>query len=127
MDGLPDPARPADLGALYLDAGWHQKPFEFDLERSIASTTHWIRATRSGSQTSVGAVRLQTDHVFYCAIYDLIVRSDHRGHGIGIAIMDEAIAWARGAGVRLLHLWPTPGAADYYKRFGFEALGAEQP
>jgi putative acetyltransferase len=50
------------------------------------------------------------------------VAPDRRGEGIGAALLDEAIRWARGAGVEkiVLSVYPSNTAAiSLYRRFGF--------
>jgi predicted N-acetyltransferase YhbS len=113
------------LASLYRDAGWLAAPENFDLERSVQNTTAWILAREQ--KAVVGMVRLQTDFVRYCCVYDLIVRSDRRGMGIGRKIMNEVLAFCEETQVQVIHLWPTKGNADYYAQFGFEAMAADQP
>jgi putative acetyltransferase len=54
------------------------------------------------------------------------VARGHRGAGIGAALLGEAIAWARAAGVHKLELehWPwNHRARSLYERFGFVEEG----
>jgi RimJ/RimL family protein N-acetyltransferase len=56
----------------------------------------------------------------------LLVAAPHRGHGIGTALLDAAVAWSRRVGIRKLelHVFPhnTP-AIHLYERFGFVREG----
>jgi RimJ/RimL family protein N-acetyltransferase len=56
----------------------------------------------------------------------LMVAESHRRQGVGRALLDEAVAWARSAGVRKLELhvfpWNEP-ALGLYETFGFEREG----
>ena len=56
----------------------------------------------------------------------LMVASSHRRRGIGRALLEQAVAWARDAGVRKLELhvfpWNEP-ALRLYEHFGFEREG----
>jgi putative acetyltransferase len=56
----------------------------------------------------------------------LMVASDARRQGVGWALLEAAVQWARGAGVRKLELhvfpWNEP-AIRLYERFGFEREG----
>lgn len=56
----------------------------------------------------------------------LMVASGHRRRGIGRALLEEAVAWARSAGVRKLELhvfpWNEPALA-LYEAFGFRREG----
>lgn len=56
----------------------------------------------------------------------LMVAADSRRRGIGTALLDEAVAWARGSGIRKLELhvfpWNEP-AIGLYEAFGFQREG----
>lgn len=56
----------------------------------------------------------------------LMVAAAHRRRGIGRVLLEEAVSWARGAGVRKLELhvfpWNEPALA-LYEAFGFEREG----
>src|SRR5204863_430042 len=56
----------------------------------------------------------------------LMVAKDARGHGIGHALLETAVEWARASGIRKLELhvfpWNEP-AIRLYERFGFEREG----
>ena len=56
----------------------------------------------------------------------LMVAKSHRRRGIGWALLEEAVLWARAAGVHKLelHVFPHNDAAiAMYERFGFEREG----
>jgi RimJ/RimL family protein N-acetyltransferase len=56
----------------------------------------------------------------------LMVSASHRRRGIGLALLERAVEWARGAGVRKLELhvfpWNEP-ALGLYESFGFVREG----
>jgi RimJ/RimL family protein N-acetyltransferase len=56
----------------------------------------------------------------------LMVAKDARRQGVGLALMEAAVEWARASGVRKLELhvfpWNEP-AVQLYERFGFEREG----
>lgn len=56
----------------------------------------------------------------------LMVAKSHRGLGLGRALLDQAVTWARSAGVRKLELhvfpWNTPALA-LYESYGFTRVG----
>jgi len=60
-----------------------------------------------------------TAHV---ATLGIAVAAEYRGKGVGTALMTEAFAWARGAGVEkiVLSVYPdNAGAIALYRKFGF--------
>jgi len=64
-----------------------------------------------------------TRHV---ATLGMFVADGWRGHGIGAALMNEALRWARSVGIEKLELTVYPGnaaARALYERFGFVEEG----
>ncbi|HET7237193.1 MAG TPA: GNAT family N-acetyltransferase [Actinomycetota bacterium] len=64
-----------------------------------------------------------TRHV---ATLGMFVTAEHRGRGVGTALMEEAMAWARRHGVERVELTVYPNneaALALYRRFGFEREG----
>jgi len=86
-------------------------------------------AERARDGAIVGRLSLARDtHPASAHVADLglMVASDFRRHGVGRALLEAAVDWARGAGVRKLELhvfpWNEPAIA-LYERFGFEREG----
>ena len=138
------PARPRDAGPLVAlagdvaaepegwlisDGGW----------RTAVDERRYLRALRRYSDAAVyvaesedgivGRLSLGRDphpasrHV---ADLGLMVASTHRRRGIGRALLEQAVAWARGVGVRKLelHVFPHNEAAiALYESFGFRREG----
>jgi RimJ/RimL family protein N-acetyltransferase len=138
------PARPKDAGPLVAlaadvaaepegwlisDGGW----------RTAVDERRYLRALRRYSDAAVyvaesedgivGRLSLGRDphpasrHV---ADLGLMVASTHRRRGIGRALLDQAVAWSRGVGVRKLelHVFPHNEAAiALYESFGFRREG----
>jgi RimJ/RimL family protein N-acetyltransferase len=107
--------------------------------RSAADERRYLRALRRHPDAAVyvadddgaivGRLSLSRDphsasrHV---ADLGLMVAASHRRQGIGKALLEQAVAWARDAGVRKLELhvfpWNEP-AIRLYEQFGFEREG----
>ena len=107
--------------------------------RSVADERRYLKAVRSHPDAAVflveddgvvvGRLSLARDihpasrHV---ADLGLMVAASHRRRGIGRALLEEAVRWARGAGVSKLELhvfpWNDPAIA-LYEAFGFEREG----
>ena len=59
----------------------------------------------------------------------LLVHTDGRGHNLGRRLIDECLAFARGAGYELVRLWtnhPLAAARHLYLERGFDLI-AEEP
>jgi GNAT superfamily N-acetyltransferase len=63
-------------------------------------------------------------------LFQMWVAPEARGHGVAAAILDAAIAWARGRNARSMQLGVVCGndkARRLYERAGFSAIGAPEP
>jgi L-phenylalanine/L-methionine N-acetyltransferase len=107
--------------------------------RSVAEERRYLRALKRHADAAVyvatdgdavvGRLSLARDpnpssrHV---ADLGLMVAASHRRRGIGRALLEQAVAWAREAEIRKLELhvfpWNEP-AIVLYERFGFEREG----
>ena len=137
-------ARPDDAGALVeLGSAVGREPEAWLLNtdgwRSVGEERRYLRALKRHPDAAVfvadddGAVvaRLSVardPHVSSRHVADLglFVAMSHRRRGIGRALLEEAVAWARETGVTKLELhvfpWNEPAIA-LYERFGFEREG----
>ena len=86
-------------------------------------------AERSRDGAVIGRLSLARDtHPASSHVADLglMVSSESRRQGVGSALLDAAVDWARGAGIRKLELhvfpWNEP-AIHLYEKFGFEREG----
>lgn len=97
----------------------------------------------SGADTrpngAVGAVSLPGSGIqgFACAaavldeveLQSIAVRSEARGRGVGSALLEALVDWAREEGYRSLHLEVRAGnvpALALYRRFGFSQVGSRR-
>jgi RimJ/RimL family protein N-acetyltransferase len=114
---------------LLSSAGW----------RSVGEERRYLRALKRYPDAAVyvaeddgalvGRLSLARDPhpaSHHVADLGLMVAESHRGRGIGRMLLEQAVAWARDAGVTKLELhvfpWNEP-AIRLYERFGFEREG----
>ena len=82
-----------------------------------------------GQGTVVGHIYIQRERhpvTHHVATLGIAVAADHRGRGVGSALLADAIVWARGVGVEKLVLSVYPhntGAIALYRKFGFVQEG----
>jgi RimJ/RimL family protein N-acetyltransferase len=107
--------------------------------REVADERRYLRAIRRYPNAAVfvaedeGAIvgrlsvaRDQHPASKHVADLGLMVAASHRRRGIGTALLDAAVVWARGSGVRKLelHVFPWNRAAiSLYERYGFVKEG----
>ena len=63
-------------------------------------------------------------------LFQMWVAPEARGHGVAAAILDAALAWARGRNARAMQLGVVCGndaARRLYERAGFRAVGEPEP
>ncbi|MEP6620909.1 MAG: GNAT family N-acetyltransferase [bacterium] len=84
----------------------------------------------TGRAVGLGWVRIEPADTRTATLYQVWVRREARREGIGLALLDAAVQWARtaGAGVMELHVAIGPASAiEFYRRAGFEDVGACSP
>ncbi len=138
------PARPEDAATLVaLGSAIGREPEAWLLNtdgwRTVTEERRYLRALRRHPDAAVyvadddgaivGRLSVARDphsasrHV---ADLGLMVAASHRRLGIGRALLEQAVAWARDAGVAKLELhvfpWNEP-ALQLYEQFGFEREG----
>ncbi|HZR96289.1 MAG TPA: GNAT family protein [Gaiellaceae bacterium] len=108
--------------------------------RSVGDERRYLKALRRyphaavfvaerSDGTVVGRLSVARDQhpaSHHVADLGLMVAADARGQGVGTALLEAAVDWARGAGVRKLELhvfpWNEP-AIRLYEKVGFEREG----
>jgi RimJ/RimL family protein N-acetyltransferase len=137
-------AQPADAPALVALAeavgsepeGWLISESRW---RSVADERRYLKAVRRHPDAAVFVAETEAGIVGRLSIsrdphpasrhvadLGLMVASSARRHGIGSALLDRAVAWARSAGVRKLELHVFPHnepAIRLYEKFGFAREG----
>jgi len=77
----------------------------------------------------VGSIAIRRDEhpvTHHVATLDMLVVPSHRRRGVGSALLDEALRWARSYGIERIELSVYPsndGAIALYRRFGFVQEG----
>ncbi len=137
-------AEPSDAGALCaLSAAIGAEPGAWllttEMWRSVSDERRYLRSVRRhpdaavyvivDGEVIVGRLSLARDPhpaSHHVADLGLMVASSHRRRGLGRALLDQAVAWARAADVHKLELhvfpWNEPAIA-LYESFGFVREG----
>lgn len=136
-----EPADAAELCRLAEDIG--REPGDWllttEMWRGVAEERRYLRAARRHADAAVFVVDDEGELVGRLSIsrdphpasrhvadVGLMVGARHRRRGIGRALLEQAVRWARESGVRKLELhvfpWNEPAIA-LYESFGFEREG----
>jgi RimJ/RimL family protein N-acetyltransferase len=117
-------------GWLISSSGWRSASDERRFLKAIRRYPHAaVYVAEADGGAIVARLSLARDtHPASVHVADLglMVATTHRRLGIGRALLDQAVAWARDAGVRKIELhvfpWNEPAIA-LYERYGFEQEG----
>jgi predicted N-acetyltransferase YhbS len=116
-----DPAR-IDVGAVYRylseESYWARGRTREATQRAIANSARVIGLYRDGQQL-VGFARVVSDDVQMAYLADVYVLAEHRGRGLGVELVREAVE--RGPHAELMWCLRTLDAHTLYERFGFSA------
>ena len=116
-------------GWLITTTNWRSAADERRYLRSIRRYEHAAVIVAETEEGIVGRLSIGRDpHPASAHVADvgLMVAESHRRRGIGWALLEAAVEWARPAGVRKLELHVFPyntGAIALYERFGFVREG----
>lgn len=121
----PTPSQARQLCALYRGQGWWASCRARELLRVVRGS-HCFMVAAQGTEI-VGMGRAISDGASDAYIQDVMVRPDHRGLGIGSAIVAFLRERCLGEGVAWVGLIAAPGTQGFYERLGFRAMEAHVP
>jgi RimJ/RimL family protein N-acetyltransferase len=116
-------------GWLVTTNGWRNENDERRYLRAIRRYPHAAVFVAEDEGRIVGRLSIARDQhpaSHHVADLGLMVAASHRRRGIGTSLLDAAVHWARGAGVRKLelHVFPWNEAAiKLYENYGFVREG----
>ena len=119
-------------GWLLNTNGWRSVGEERRYLRALKRYAHAAVFVAEEDGRLVGRLSLARDNhpsSHHVADLGLMIAASHRRRGIGRALLEQATAWARDAGVRKLelHVFPWNEAAiALYEAFGFEREGVRR-
>ena len=109
-----------DFNRLRVSAGWG-KLSEKQGEEALKNSLLTIAVMDEGQVIGMG--RLVGDGVCICYVQDLVILPSYQGKGIGKAIMERLIAYAKEHGIPETHLtlglFAAKGKEAFYQKLGF--------
>ena len=120
---LIDKADPADIKALYVEAGWWQA--EYDDHPEFLENLARESALFAGAfdkKRMIGMGRALSDLKSDAYIQDIAVLYSYRGRGIGSGIIQALIQGLKERGVDWIGLIGEPGTGSFYEKLGFKEM-----
>jgi GNAT superfamily N-acetyltransferase len=109
------------LHALYQHEWWSQDRTLEETRRMLSGGSLVFGLAHPENGALLAFARVITDHVFKGLLFDVIVHPDHRGDGLGSALMRHIFSHPVLLGVKHLELYCLPERAGYYEALGFSA------
>lgn len=114
-----EPQQIDQLVELYRSEWWTTERERGEVECMLAGSDVVLALQETGSRRLVAFARALSDGVFKAIVFDVIVSSAYRGHGIGGVIMDALLEHPALHGVRHVELYCLPELVPFYRRWGF--------
>lgn len=114
----------AQILELYRLAGWWQtddNPHYLETVSAIIKNT-WCFVIATEGENIIGMGRAISDGVSDAYIQDVTVHPDHRGRGIGKAIIRTLVKRLKDDGLQWIGLVSEPGYQSFYNSLGFEEM-----
>lgn len=112
-----------EINALTDAIGWGQRSSEL-WQRALEASSY-IAFSRNENGELTGFGRILEDGVM-CMFYDIGVHPDYQGTGVGSKIMTKLVDKVKESGYVSIGLFvweDNPTTAEFYSKFGFEAVG----
>jgi predicted N-acetyltransferase YhbS len=103
--------------ALFRESGYNKK-WKGERNAKAALAYAWLVVTAWNGEKAVGTVTVYSDGVNSAIIDDLLIHPDHRGKGIGSALVRSALERIEACHLDV-QLYPIPGRESFFARFGF--------
>lgn len=108
-----------ELHRLYGGEWWSKDRTIEETRRVLAGSKPVFGVVESGSGRLVAFARVVTDGVFKALVFDVIVDPDHRGSGLGDALLNRILDHPDLRAVRSVELYCLPDLVPFYERLGF--------
>jgi ribosomal protein S18 acetylase RimI-like enzyme len=114
-------ARTESIVDLYQDAGWWEEGWNQEVIPAMVANSFRFVGLFDGDEL-VGMGRALSDGVSDAYIQDIVVRTDYRGLGWGMRIVNRLVCELRDAGIDWIGLIGQPGTKSFYEKLGFNEM-----
>ncbi len=108
-----------DLMRLYQSEWWTRGRQEAEVRQMLQHCDVIVAISEAATGRLVGFARVLTDFVFKAMIFDVIVDTSYRSHGLGRMLMDRIVNHPSLVSVKHLELYCLPEVMPFYERWGF--------
>lgn len=115
-----EPHQIKQLVAMYQDEWWTKGRSLPEVESMLRGTDHLFAYVDTLGNLA-GFARVLTDSVYKAFLFDVIVRPDCRGTGLGARIVRDVAAHPTLSSVASIELYCRPELVPFYEAFGFTA------
>lgn len=91
IDRSLGPEATSELLDLYETYEWWADREAAPLRRALAATDEVVGIRDAGTDDLVAATRVLTDYTYYAMVFDVIVRADRRGEGLGAELLAAVV------------------------------------
>jgi len=114
------PSQMKDLQDLY-QMEWWSKGRTLRQIRKMLQLSDLLFAAVDADERLIAFARVVTDFTYRATLLDVIVHPDHRGKGLGRALLEKVLSHPRLRPVERLDLFCLPPLIPFYKKMGFQA------
>ncbi len=113
--------------SLFLSTGWNESYHATREELTLALKNSQLVVSAYEGERLVGTGRVVTDGILHAMIYEMIVRPDRQGFGIGTRILAMLLDWCKSRNIRDIQLFCARGKRAFYEKNGFAARPDDAP
>lgn len=110
-----------ELHDLFQNEWWTEGREPDEIQKMLNESDVIIGMADTTTNELIGFARVLTDTVYKALIFDVIVRSDHRGTGLGERLIEQVIEHPALSQVAHFELYCLEELVPFYERWGFTA------
>jgi len=115
VDGYID-----DLMNLYKNEWWSNTRSKEEVTKMLQNTTFVFGMVKDNKL--IAFCRVLSDKVYKAFIFDVIIRQDYRGHGLGEKLIDLVLNHPELKNVKSFELYCKDDMVPFYEKFGFKKV-----
>jgi ribosomal protein S18 acetylase RimI-like enzyme len=112
---------------LFETTGWNDD-YRIDADDFMAVIERsWYSVSAYDGDLLVGFGRMVSDGLLHAVIFDVIVKPEYQGRGVGRFLMNDLVEKCKAHKIRDIQLFCARGKAGFYEKCGFAERPADGP